>query len=43
MSEEVILEEHKDEQWPEGGMEKQPRGLMTLFFSEMWERFATTG
>jgi len=43
MSEEVILEEHKDEQWPEGGMEKQPRGLMTLFFSEMWERFCYYG
>ncbi|HBN03185.1 MAG TPA: MFS transporter, partial [Bacteroidetes bacterium] len=43
MSEEVILEEYKDDQWPDGGTEKQPRGLMTLFFSEMWERFCYYG
>lgn len=42
MSEEVILEEYKDDQWPDMD-QKQPRGLMTLFFSEMWERFCYYG
>jgi POT family proton-dependent oligopeptide transporter len=42
MSEEVILEEHKDDQWPDSS-NGHPRGLMTLFFSEMWERFCYYG
>jgi POT family proton-dependent oligopeptide transporter len=42
MSEEVILEEHKDDPWPET-TKGHPRGLMTLFFSEMWERFCYYG
>ena len=42
MSEEVILEEYKDNPIPDG-VEGQPRGLMTLFFSEMWERFSYYG
>ncbi len=42
MSEEVILEEYKDQPMPDG-VEGQPQGLMTLFFSEMWERFCYYG
>ena len=42
MSEEVILEEYKDNPIPDG-VEGQPQGLMTLFFSEMWERFCYYG
>src|SRR5210317_1377604 len=42
MSEEVILEEHKDDGMPEY-TSGHPKGLMTLFFSEMWERFCYYG
>ncbi len=42
MSQEPILEEHKDDQWPEQAS-GHPKGLMTLFFSEMWERFCYYG
>lgn len=42
MTEEVILEEHKDEGMPEH-TKGHPKGLMTLFFSEMWERFCYYG
>lgn len=42
MSQEVILEENKDDQWPET-TKGHPKGLMTLFFSEMWERFCYYG
>ena len=43
MTEEVILEEHKDDAFPEEGFRGHPQGLMTLFFSEMWERFCYYG
>ena len=43
MTEEVILEEHKDDPFPDGGFKGHPQGLMTLFFSEMWERFCYYG
>ncbi|MFY0642992.1 MAG: peptide MFS transporter [Bacteroidia bacterium] len=43
MTEEVILEEHKDDPFPEQGFKGHPKGLMTLFFSEMWERFCYYG
>lgn len=43
MTEEVIFEEHKDDGFPEGGFKGHPKGLMTLFFSEMWERFCYYG
>ncbi|MBO6518064.1 MAG: peptide MFS transporter [Bacteroidia bacterium] len=43
MSEEVILEEYKDDGLPESGFGGHPKGLMTLFFSEMWERFCYYG
>lgn len=42
MSEEVILEEHKGDGAPEQ-TSGHPKGLMTLFFSEMWERFCYYG
>ncbi len=42
MSQEVLLEENKDDQWPETNS-GHPKGLMTLFFSEMWERFCYYG
>ncbi len=42
MTEEVILEEHKDDGMPEY-TSGHPKGLMTLFFSEMWERFCYYG
>ena len=42
MPEEVILEEHKDDGFPER-TSGHPKGLMTLFFSEMWERFCYYG
>jgi POT family proton-dependent oligopeptide transporter len=42
MSEEVIMEEHKDDGMPEI-TSGHPQGLMTLFFSEMWERFCYYG
>jgi POT family proton-dependent oligopeptide transporter len=43
MTEEVILEEHKDDGFPDQGFNGHPKGLMTLFFSEMWERFCYYG
>lgn len=43
MSEEVILEEYKDAEFPDEGFQGHPKGLMTLFFSEMWERFCYYG
>lgn len=43
MSEEVIWSEQKDDQFPEDGFNGHPKGLMTLFFSEMWERFCYYG
>jgi POT family proton-dependent oligopeptide transporter len=43
MSEEVILEEYKDNPIPDEGFGGHPKGLMTLFFSEMWERFCYYG
>lgn len=43
MSEEVILEEYKDGHLSEDGFNGHPKGLMTLFFSEMWERFCYYG
>ncbi len=42
MSEEVILEEYKGDGMPEQTT-GHPKGLMTLFFSEMWERFCYYG
>ena len=42
MSEEVLMEEHKDDGMPEY-TSGHPNGLMTLFFSEMWERFCYYG
>ena len=42
MSEEVLMEEHKDDGMPEY-TSGHPKGLMTLFFSEMWERFCYYG
>lgn len=42
MSQEVILEENKDDGFPEQ-TSGHPKGLMTLFFSEMWERFCYYG
>lgn len=42
MSEEVILSKHKGDQLPSSD-ESHPNGLMTLFFSEMWERFCYYG
>ena len=43
MSEEVTLNEFKDDPIPEEGFNGHPKGLMTLFFSEMWERFCYYG
>ncbi len=43
MTEEVIFEEQKDDALPDSGFRGHPRGLMTLFFSEMWERFCYYG
>lgn len=42
MSQEVINEENKDDGMPEISS-GHPKGLMTLFFSEMWERFCYYG
>lgn len=42
MTEEVELEEHKDDPIPDG-FNGHPQGLITLFFSEMWERFCYYG
>ncbi len=39
MSEEVII----DDQNSQAGFNGHPKGLMTLFFSEMWERFCYYG
>jgi len=43
MTEEVIFEEQKDDGFPDEGFSGHPKGLMTLFFSEMWERFCYYG
>lgn len=42
MSNEPILEEYKDDAMPES-TKGHPKGLMTLFFTEMWERFSYYG
>lgn len=42
MSEEEILEEYKDDALPDN-IKGHPKGLYSLFFTEMWERFSYYG